>query len=148
MNGRSAHFGLLGAFPAIGMAKDELRVFLHGAPQGRAIGVNSQGNLQRPERPICLLVEGRRIPFILSKEMPSGGTLLRSVAPERRHQSLSWWSDEAVRSIINRGCGCRRGRGRRCRCGGPTYVEHHWTSSSVMVTAVVVVVGSPHRVCR
>lgn len=40
MNGRSAHFGLLGAFPAIGMAEDELKVFLHSAPQGRAIGVS------------------------------------------------------------------------------------------------------------
>jgi hypothetical protein len=29
-----------GAFPAVGMAEDELKVFLHGVPQGRAIGVS------------------------------------------------------------------------------------------------------------
>ena len=39
MNGRSAHFSLLGAFPAVGMAEDKLKVLLDGAPQGQAIGV-------------------------------------------------------------------------------------------------------------
>src|SRR5579863_4504553 len=39
INGRSAHFGLLGAFPAIGMAEDNLKVLLDGSPQGGAIGV-------------------------------------------------------------------------------------------------------------
>jgi hypothetical protein len=39
INGRSAHFGLLSAFPAVGMAEDNLKFFLHSTPQGRAIGV-------------------------------------------------------------------------------------------------------------
>jgi len=39
MNSRSAHFSLLCAFPAIGVAENKLKVFLNGAPQGRAIGM-------------------------------------------------------------------------------------------------------------
>lgn len=40
INGGSAHFCLLGAFPAIGMAEDDLKILLHGAPEGSAVGVS------------------------------------------------------------------------------------------------------------
>jgi hypothetical protein len=39
LNCGPAHFGLLRAFPSVGMTEDHLKLLFHGAPQGLATGM-------------------------------------------------------------------------------------------------------------
>lgn len=75
MNGRSAHFSLLGAFPAVGMAEDKLKVLLDGAPQGQAIGVCVDDEI------LCTLEE------------------IAKVIPENLHGRFSLWEVGEAHSI-------------------------------------------------